>query len=190
MIPPKKTLHPWLSHLHGLTAIIKTRSKKSNGRCSGIDYLPVLDSTLSRSAWAMDHHTGVKALFPNTSVHNEKYPCIKSDLEGGFKFTCVANGHSIRALLDDLILRTQPILQAAASMFESSQPESRENVEYLISMARSQLSSLMDWPSTMPERWQPIKLHCLIETFDISQLDMFAGDVDVYPNCQEVISVK
>lgn len=190
MIPPKKTLHPWLSHLHGLTAIIKTRSKRSNGRCSGIDYLPILDSTLSRSTWSEHHYTGVDVLVPVSSGRKQIYPCIKSDLEDGFKFTCVDNGHSIRALLDDLILRTQPILQAAASMFENSQPLIKKNIEYLSSVARSELSGLTGWPSTMPEHWQPKRIQGPLETSNVSQLDIFTGEVDIYPNCQHVKSMK
>jgi hypothetical protein len=44
--------------------------------------------------------------------------------------------------------------------------------------------SFKDWPSRISDSWHPKITHHQIEASDLSQLDLFSGRVDVYPNCE------
>ncbi|KAK5943800.1 hypothetical protein PMZ80_003081 [Knufia obscura] len=83
-------------------------------------------------------------------------------------------------MLIDLIQRTQRILQAAPSLFESSHPEAKADVERLLATARAQLSSVRAWPLRIPDYWQMETMHPQMEEAEISQLDIFPGRVHVY----------
>ena len=181
-MPPKKTLHPWLAHLQGLTAIIKSRNKK-NGLCfSGIGLSVALNSSLKSSDWAINYNDSVDDWFIDSLDHHGKV--LYHDFVA-LKPSSVANGRSISASLDDLILRTQPVLQATPLLFEGGHPEVKAKVARLLAAARSQLSSFRDWRSRIPEPWQPQTIHHQIEASEFSRQDVFSGSIDVYPNCKK-----
>ncbi|KAF2094064.1 hypothetical protein NA57DRAFT_60711 [Rhizodiscina lignyota] len=184
IMPPEKTVHPWLAHLQGLTAIIKAHSEKS-GRCfPGIGFFIALDSSLGRSAWAINHNTPVDGWFLDHADHDERILYSEVVTQDALKSSPGVNSPSMSASLDNLILRTQPILQAAPSLLENSHSGVTENVERLLTAARLQLSSFRAWPSRIPDYWQPNPVHPQIDASELFQQDIFPGRVDVYSDCQ------
>lgn len=183
-MPPEKTVHPWLAHLQGLAAILKARNKKTGLCFPGINFFVALDNSLDRSAWAIDHSTSDNSWFIDKSDHDERPPYSRIFTEYPLEPCPFANSQSISASLDDLILQTEPILQMAPSLLKSSHPRAKAKVENILTSARSQLLSFKDWPSRIPDFWHPRIIHYQIEASEISQLDIFAGRLDVYPNCQ------
>lgn len=184
-MPPEQTVHPWLAHLQGLTAILKARSERSGLSSAGIGFYVTPDNPPERSALAVDYDTPVGEWYvgradlgkriSNGKIIIGRRPCR------GLGTDC----QPVVTSLDDMILRTLPIFEIAPSFLENSDPSSRVNVEHLLATARSQLRSLTEWPSTMPESWQPKIIDANhIDSFEVSHLDIFPGRVDVYPSCQ------
>lgn len=159
MMPPKYTVHPWLAHLQGLTSIMRARTKGKVPVSPSCTYFAAFDSSLNGSTWTVDYSIYLGKKFNDHVDHNEK-------------------------MLIDLIQRTQRILQAAPSLFESSHPEAKADVERLLATARAQLSSVRAWPLRIPDYWQMETMHPQMEEAEISQLDIFPGRVHVYQSCQ------
>lgn len=183
MMPPKKTLHPWLAHLQGLMSIMKARNQKTGFFSPGIAFFSAEDTSLD-SAWAIIQDTPVDRWFMDNVDHSGRLPYGEFSIEYALKPQPGAQGSSSSGSLDDLILRTQPIVQAAPLLLESSHPEAKTNVERHLIAARSQLSSFRDWPSKMPEHWHAKPIHHDVESSGLSRLGIFPGRVDVYPSCQ------
>lgn len=184
MVPPRKTVHPWLAHLQGLTAIIKARNEKTGRTFPGIGFFNALDNSLDRSAWTMTHNTPLDGGSPYHSKHSEGTLYTEFVTQDALKPSIFVDGQSISASLDDLILRTQPILQMAPLLVKNSHPGAMANVQRLLTDARSQLSSLRAWASRIPDYWQPMSIHDQIDASEPFQPDRFPGRVDIYSDCQ------
>lgn len=182
MMPPKKTLHPWLAHLQGLMSIMKARNQKNGFSSPGIAFFNAEDATLD-SAWAISQDNPVDGRFTDDVDDSGRLLYSELVIEYALKPQPGAQGPSTSGSLDELILRTQPIVQAAPLLFESSRPEAKTNVERHLAAARSQLSSFKEWPSRIPDHWQPKPIHHDMESSDLSRLGIFPGRVDVYPGC-------
>ena len=184
IMPPEKTVHPWVAHLRGLTALIKARNEKTGRHFPGIGLSVPLDSSLRRSNRANYHDSPIDRWFLDPSRHNERtiyYDFVRQD---ALKPGSVVNGQSITASLHDLILRTQPILQKAPSLInDSHHPGAKADVQRLSNAAASQLSSFRAWPTRLPDYWQPIPVHHQIDATELSQLDYFPGRIDAYSDC-------
>ncbi|KIV84443.1 hypothetical protein, variant 2 [Exophiala sideris] len=182
MMPPKKDLHPWLAHLNGLTAIMKARNKETGLCFPGLGFLGAPDSALDRSSRNIDQKTPVNRWVVDDSNHDKETVYTECVTGRALNSSPVANGPWIHASLDDLVLRAQTILQAAPSLLESSHPEATANVERLLVAAHSQLSSFRDWPSGIHDHCQPKTISHHVDASEVSQLDVFPGKVDIYPN--------
>ena len=184
MMPPKKTVHPWLAHLQGLTAIIRARNKKTGLCSSDIGFPIALDSSLKSSDWARHHNGSLDDWFIDGLDHRGRVRYHDYVTVHALKPGSVGNVRSMSASLDNLILRTQPILQATPLLFEKPHSGAKAKVARLLAAASSQLSSFRDWRSRIPEDWQPQTIQHQIEASDISRLDVFPSGIDVYPNCK------
>lgn len=183
IMPPDNTVHPWLAHLQGLTAIIKARSKKTGLNFPGMGFFMALEDSPNTSTWAINHDTPVDGWFLNRSDYDERILYSDFMTQDPLKPSDIAKGQSISSSLDSLILRAQPILKAAPSVFKNSHPDARANIHRLFSAARLQLPIFRAWPSIVPDDWQPKPIHHQIDAFELSQLDIFPGRVDIYSNC-------
>lgn len=182
--PPANTVHPWLAHLQGLTAIIKARKEKKRDCSPDIDCLISLDRVLGVSPWAIDETVSAGEWFPSQFNHSEGMFNIENIMQSAQNPPLLASGRYIAGLLDDLMLRTQPFLQVAPYLSKNSEPGAKADVQQLLIAALSQLSKLRVWPSKVPDHLQPKPVHCAIDTSDIFRVDMFMGRVDMYPDCE------
>lgn len=184
--PPEETVHPWLAHLSGLTAILRARSKRLGDSFPGIGFFISLDSSPGRSTWPIHRNTPVDGWFMDGSDRNRRM--VYRDVVGqdGLNLSpnLTARNARTRASLDDLILRTQPILQAAASLLDPYHPREKANVERFLRAAHSVLSSFKLWPLNMPDYWQPIPVRHQAALSELVQLDIFPGKIDMYSDCK------
>jgi len=190
-MPPEHTVHPWLAHLQGLTALIKARSERTDLSLVGEGFYATPESSPQGSPPAVDSETSIS-----------EWVIGKSDLSikpidgKALRVRVSRDSHHARqgvvTSLDEMILQTMPTFEIAPSFLESSGPSSRANVERLLAIARSQLQSLKEWSSTMPENWKSRTISAdHVDSFEVSQLDIFPGRVDVYTSCQyELVHLK
>ncbi|KAI1618997.1 hypothetical protein EDD37DRAFT_294274 [Exophiala viscosa] len=182
MMPPKKDLHPWLAHLNGLTAIQKARNKKTGLCFPGFGVVGAPNSALDGSSWVVNINSPADGWLVDDSGKKEGILYSECVTGRALRSISFANGPSIHTSIDGLVLRAQHILQVAPSLLESLHPEATANVRRLLSAARSLLSSFEDWPSRIPDDWQPRTMNHQIDASELSSLDIYPGRIDVYPD--------
>jgi hypothetical protein len=184
MMPPEKSVHPWLAHLQGLTTILKAHHRRT-GRCfPGSEFFTALESSLGESAWAVNHNVPIDEWFLDYPDQNRGTLHSQFVVPNGPHSSPFAKIQSISASLDELILQTQPIFQAAPSLFKNSHLRTKANIESLRTAARSQLSSFRAWSSKTPDYWQPKHVRHQVDEFELFQLDIFPGPIDMYSDCK------
>lgn len=189
MMPPEKTVHPWLAHLSGLTAIRRARYKEPSRSFSGVGLFLTLDDSPDKSARGLIYDTPVDDWFIDNSTRNERLFDSMFVTRHGFEPPPSTDRRpaAVSDPVNDLNARTQNILQPPElSIFESSDPQAREKVKALLAAARSQLSSFRDWPARLPDGWQPKAIPTThLEPAHLShELDLYPGRIDIYPSCQ------
>lgn len=184
-MPPEKTVHPWLAHLGGLTAIRKARYKKACRSYSEIGIFATLDNSPDKSTRITTYDTSIDEWFINNSTHNQRLlDSIFFTLHGSDP-PPLTEKRPTDDPFNDLVLRTQTILQPEPSLFETDCPRARERIEKLLVAARSQLLSFREWPLRMPECWHPTRIQIAdLEGTDLSQVDIYPSRIDVYPSCK------
>ncbi|KAK5056148.1 hypothetical protein LTR84_012701 [Exophiala bonariae] len=187
MMPPEKTAHPWLAHLGGLTAIRKARYKKTSRPLSEIGIFATLENCPDPSTRTAAYDTSIDEWFIDNSTHNQRLlDSIFFTLHGSDPPPLTEKRPS-NDPFNDLILRTQNILQPEPSLFETSCPRARDRVEKLVVAARSQLLSFREWPLRMPDSWHPkIVQTADLEGTDLSQAEIYPDRIDVYPSCKSL----
>lgn len=195
-MPPEKTVHPWLAHLGGLTAIRRARYKETSRSFSGVGLFLTLDDSPDQSARGLIYDTPVDDWFIDNSTRNERLFDSMFVREHGFEpppsppppsSSMDKRPVTVSDPVNDLNWRTQNILQPPElSIFESSDPRAREKVKTLLAAARLQLSSFRDWPARLQDGWQPKAIHIThLEPGHLSPgLDLYPGRIDIYPSCQ------
>lgn len=182
--PPEETVHPWLAHLQGLTAILKARSKKDGRGPPGVAFFIALDTANDRSTWPIDSGTPVDGWFLDNDNQSERLLFGELVTQDLLNPPPIHRDRPINASLDDLILRAQTVLQAAPLLFESLHSGRTEEVKQLLTAACSLLSSFKAWPSSIPKTWQPKAVNHRIDSSELFRLDIFPGRIDMYSDCQ------
>ncbi|KAF1991034.1 hypothetical protein K402DRAFT_417113 [Aulographum hederae CBS 113979] len=178
-MPPEAAVHPWQAHLKGLTTLVQSHNKQTGG-LPGTGFFAALEISHNQSDWVVKNDTPLGGWFMDHSEHQSRDVYDEVIAQHAMRRGPVLKSKSTSASLDDLILRTTPILQRAPSLLESSHPEAKKDLELLFTAARDQLSSFKLWPSGLPEYWQPKTVHHQVDGSDLPWPGIFSGRTDMY----------
>jgi hypothetical protein len=179
-MPPENTIHPWLAHLKGLTAIMKAHTAKTSDSLPSIDFSIALESSFVESARTMNRNTPISGWFLDRFDGREWRSYGDVVPQATLDLNSIANGRFVSASLDHLIQQTHPILQAASRLLQDSHPGTNADVMHLLTAARSQLPDFTAWPSRVPDYWQPKPVYHQADSSELFQMDIYPGRIDVY----------